>query len=81
MGPAQAPEQETGRRTAPQVTEREVMETMSHAVRSGLAGAMCLALALPILAQPSEDADRPAKHVPETTKPGSEGGDARPGSA
>jgi len=46
------------------------METMSQTVRSGLAGALCLALTMPVLAQPGGDTDRPAKHVPvkPTTK-------------
>jgi tetratricopeptide (TPR) repeat protein len=39
------------------------MIAMSQTVRSALAGAVSLALALPVLAQPT-GADRPAKHVP-----------------
>jgi tetratricopeptide (TPR) repeat protein len=37
---------------------------MFHVVRSALAGAACLALTVPLLAQPGEGAERPSKHVP-----------------
>ncbi len=40
------------------------MRTMSPTIRSALAGALCLALAAPLLAQTSGDTDLPARHVP-----------------